>query len=116
MAAAGTLALACGCGSGAGSSPIGHSAGPTAVKEAGLPASGPLVLAARGTTLDADRATGAYRSETAWRTPPGTASPQTSGGGFSHLFARPAYQDGVAGIAATRGMPTWQPTPRAALA
>ena len=78
---------------------------PGSVKEAGLPASDPLVLAAGGTTLDADRATGAYRSETAWHTPPGTASPQTSGGGFSHLFPRPAYQDGVAGIGTARGVP-----------
>jgi subtilase family serine protease len=78
---------------------------PTPAREVGLPASDPLVLAAGGTTLDADRATGAYRSETAWHTPPGTASPQTSGGGFSHLFPRPAYQDGVAGIGAARGVP-----------
>ncbi|HUD37628.1 MAG TPA: S53 family peptidase [Streptosporangiaceae bacterium] len=78
---------------------------PTSVKEVGLPASDPLVLAAGGTTLDADPATGAYHSETAWHTPPGTANPQTSGGGFSHLFPRPAYQDGVAGIGAARGVP-----------
>jgi subtilase family serine protease len=78
---------------------------PTSVREVGLPASDPLVLAAGGTTLDANPATGTYRSETAWRTPPGVASPQTSGGGFSHLFPRPAYQDGVAGIGATRGVP-----------
>lgn len=89
---------------------------PASVKEVGLPASDPLVLAVDGTTLDADRATGVYRSETAWHTPPGTASPQTSGGGFSHLFPRPAYQDGVAGIAAARACPMWQPTPRAVLA
>jgi subtilase family serine protease len=78
---------------------------PTSVREVGLPASDPLVLAAGGTTLDADGATGAYRSETVWHTPPGMASPQTSGGGFSQLFPRPAYQDGVAGIGATRGVP-----------
>jgi subtilase family serine protease len=78
---------------------------PGSVKEVGLPASDPLVLAAGGTTLDADPATGAYRSETAWHTPPGTANPQTSGGGFSHLFPRPTYQDGVAGIGAARGVP-----------
>jgi subtilase family serine protease len=71
----------------------------------GLPASDPLVLAAGGTTLDKDPTTGAYRSETAWRTPPGAVCPQTSGGGFSHLYARPDYQDGVAGIGATRGVP-----------
>jgi subtilase family serine protease len=78
---------------------------PTSVREVGLLASDPLVLAAGGTTLDADRTTGAYRSETVWHTPPRTASPQTSGGGFSHLFPRPAYQHGVAGIRATRGVP-----------
>jgi len=78
---------------------------PTSVKEVGLPASDPLVLAVGGTALDADSATGAYRSETAWHTPPGVASPQTSSGGFSHLFPRPAYQDGIAGIGATRGVP-----------
>jgi subtilase family serine protease len=78
---------------------------PTSVSDVGLPASDPLVLAAGSTTLDADRATGAYRSETVWHTPPGTASPQTSGGGFSHLFPRPAYQDSVAGIGADRGVP-----------
>lgn len=78
---------------------------PTSVREVGLPSSDPLVLAVGGTTLDADPATGAYRSETVWHTPPGAASPQTSGGGFSHLFARPSYQDGVAGIGATRGIP-----------
>ena len=78
---------------------------PTSVKEVGLPASDPLVLAVGGTTLDADPATGVYRSETAWHTPSGTPIPQTSGGGFSHLFARPAYQDGIAGIGAARGVP-----------
>jgi subtilase family serine protease len=78
---------------------------PTSVKEVGLPASDPLMLAAGGSALDADGAIGAYRSETAWHTPPGAASPQTSGGGFSHLFARPAYQDDAAGIGATRGVP-----------
>jgi subtilase family serine protease len=78
---------------------------PTSVREVGLAASDPLVLAVGGTALDADPATGAYRSETAWHTSPGTASPQTSGGGFSHLFPRPAYQDGVAGIGAARGVP-----------
>jgi subtilase family serine protease len=30
---------------------------------------------------------------------------QASGGGFSHLFARPAYQAGVPGTGATRGVP-----------
>jgi subtilase family serine protease len=108
-------------------------------KEVGLPASDPLVLAAGGTSLDADRATGAYISETAWNTPsagpvtapggpspsgpavgtagpsgpaaapspaaPPGAIPEASGGGFSRLFPRPAYQDGVPGIGADRGVP-----------
>ena len=38
---------------------------------------------------------GGYLSETAW----------AGGGGFSHLYARPAYQDGVPGISAMRGGP-----------
>ena len=68
----------------------------TPVKEVNLPASDLLVLGAGGTSLTANPVTGAYISETAWN---------GSGGGFSHLFARPAYQDGVPGIGATRGVP-----------
>jgi subtilase family serine protease len=113
------------------------SGGAPVVKEVGLPASDPLVLAVGGTGLDVDSATGAYISETAWDTPSGgpvtapagslgpTVStpgpsgqaaapspagppggiPEASGGGFSHLFPRPAYQDGVPGIGAKRGVP-----------
>jgi subtilase family serine protease len=65
------------------------------------------VLAAGGTSLDASHATGTYTSETAWGLPfgsPGTQF-QASGGGFSRRVARPAYQTGVPGIAATRGVP-----------
>ena len=64
------------------------------VKEVSLPASDPLVLGVGGTTLTANPSTGAYISETAW---------PDSGGGFSHLYARPAYQDGVPGISKTQG-------------
>ncbi len=64
------------------------------VKEVSLPASDPLVLGVGGTTLTA-KPSGAYVSETAYNT----------GGGFSHLYARPAYQDGVPGISAMRGVP-----------
>jgi subtilase family serine protease len=77
------------------------------VKEANLPASDPLVLAAGGTSLTASHKTGAYSSETAWSLPfgePGSAF-QASGGGFSRVFARPRYQEGVRGIGATRGLP-----------
>jgi len=81
----------------------------TPVKEVSLPASDPLVLAAGGTSLTADRASGAYIGETAWNTLPAPPSPDdgssASGGGFSHLFARPSYQDGVPGAEATRGVP-----------
>jgi subtilase family serine protease len=78
----------------------------TPVKGIILPTSDPLVLAAGGTSLTANPVTGAYISETAWNTPPGPGGgPSASGGGFSHLFARPAYQDGVPGIGATRGVP-----------
>jgi subtilase family serine protease len=77
------------------------------VKEVSLPAADPLVLAAGGTSLTASHKTGAYISETAWGLPfgnPGTQF-QGSGGGFSSLFARPSYQNGVPGIGATRGVP-----------
>lgn len=66
------------------------------VKEVSLPSSDPLVLGVGGTTLTANRSTGAYIGESAW---------SDSGGGFSHLYARPAYQDGVPGISKTRGVP-----------
>jgi subtilase family serine protease len=77
----------------------------TPVREVSLPASDPLVLAAGGTSLAASHQTGAYRGETAWASgPPGTTD-QASGGGFSRLFARPSYQDGIPGIGAARGVP-----------
>ena len=77
----------------------------TPVKEVILPTSDPLVLAAGGTILTANPVTGAYISETAWNTPGQPPQPGASGGGFSRLFARPAYQDGVPGTGATRGVP-----------
>ena len=73
------------------------------LKEVSLPASDPWALAAGGTTLTANPVTGAYLSETAWNDQSG--SPDASGGGFSRLFARPSYQNGVPGIGATRGVP-----------
>ncbi|HEY6275493.1 MAG TPA: S53 family peptidase [Streptosporangiaceae bacterium] len=77
------------------------------VKEANIPASDPFVLAAGGTSLAASHTTGAYIGETAWGLPfgnPGTQF-QASGGGFSRVFPRPSYQDGVSGIGAARGVP-----------
>ena len=75
------------------------------VKGVDLPASDPLALAVGGTSLQASRATGAYLGETAWNTPASAGGPKAAGGGFSQVFARPAYQEGVAGTGATRGVP-----------
>jgi subtilase family serine protease len=79
----------------------------TPVKEVSLPASDPLVLAVGGTSLTANRASGAYISEKVWNTLPALPGGHSSAsaGGFSHLFSRPGYQDGVAGSEATRGVP-----------
>jgi subtilase family serine protease len=65
------------------------------------PASDPLVLAVGGTTLVANPTTGSYISEKAFNTP----DHGSSGGGFSSVFARPSYQDGVGDIGADRGVP-----------
>ncbi|HET9968673.1 MAG TPA: S53 family peptidase, partial [Streptosporangiaceae bacterium] len=83
----------------------GPGAGSTQVKGVDFPASDPFVLAAGGTSLQASRTTGAYIGETAWNVPPAAGGPAASGGGFSRLFSRPAYQDGIAGIGAARGLP-----------
>jgi kumamolisin len=80
--------------------------GGTPVKEVSLPASDPLVLAVGGTALTANPSTGAYLGETAWNGEASfSQSSGVSGGGFSHLYARPAYQDGVPGISTARGVP-----------
>ncbi|HWG65149.1 MAG TPA: S8 family serine peptidase [Streptosporangiaceae bacterium] len=86
---------------------VSDSYGGTPVKEVSLPASDPLVLAVGGTTLTANRLTGAYISETTWNGGTGSfsATGGASGGGFSHLYTRPAYQDGVPGISTRRGVP-----------
>ncbi len=80
---------------------------PVPARGVNLLASDPLVLAAGGTTLTASHATGAYVSEIGWGLPYGTPgeSFQASGGGYSRLFPRPAYQDGVPGAGATRSVP-----------
>jgi subtilase family serine protease len=77
------------------------------VKGVNLPAADPLVLGAGGTSLSASHKTGAYLGEIGWGLPygdPGTQF-QGSGGGFSQVFARPTYQNGVSGIGAGRGVP-----------
>lgn len=75
------------------------------VKGVDLPGSDPLALAVGGTTLRASGAAGAYVGETVWNILPQPGEPRATGGGFSRLFPRPAYQDGIAGIGATRGAP-----------
>jgi subtilase family serine protease len=94
-------------GDGGAISDLGTFGSSTPVKEVSLPACDPLVLAVGGTTLTANPVTGAYVSETALTTLPQLVDghSQGSGGGFSHLFARPSYQDGVSGIGAMRGVP-----------
>jgi subtilase family serine protease len=79
----------------------------TPVKGVTLISADPYVLGAGGTTLTANRATGAWIGETAWGLPYGDPGSlfQASSGGFSRFFGRPAYQDGVPGIGAARGVP-----------
>ena len=60
------------------------------------------MLSVGGTALTANLLTGAYIGETAM-TVPGIGG--ISGGGFSHLYARPFDQDGVPGTSTTRGAP-----------
>ena len=68
---------------------------------ASSPASDPLVTGVGGTNLTADLASGAYQSETAWGDGYGE-----SGGGFSTVYGRPAYQFGVSGTQrGARGVP-----------
>jgi subtilase family serine protease len=69
-------------------------------RQVSLPASDPLVLGAGGTALDASTVTGAYHGEMAWN-----ADTDASGGGYSSLFPRPAYQDGVPRTGRMRGVP-----------
>ena len=71
-----------------------------------LPASDPLVLGVGGTALNASFQTGAYQGEMAWN-----QDTDGSGGGYSRLFGRPSYQDGVPGRRASAASPTWPPTP-----
>jgi subtilase family serine protease len=88
---------------------LGGSVGPGAIppRTPSLPASDPLVLAVGGTSLTASHQNGGYMGETAWSLPLENRGVSTlaSGGGFSHVFPRPGYQNGVPGIGGTRGVP-----------
>jgi subtilase family serine protease len=69
------------------------------VKSAGIPASDPLVTGVGATSLTAAQPAGTYESETAWNDAYGS-----SGGGYSTLFKRPAFQTGFV-KSAYRGVP-----------
>ncbi|MGO9490499.1 MAG: S8 family serine peptidase [Solirubrobacteraceae bacterium] len=75
-----------------------------------LPASSPLALAVGGTRL-LTGSSGEYAGETAWFVPSRVEDGERltfsngSGGGFSTLFLRPSYQDGVSSIGRMRGVP-----------
>lgn len=75
----------------------------TLAKGVSVPASDPFATAVGGTTLDADVNTGQYNSETTWNEWDNGGG--ATGGGFSSVFKRPAYQDGIPGIGAFRGVP-----------
>jgi subtilase family serine protease len=69
-------------------------------RQVSMPASDPLVLAVGGTVLDIASPGGAYLGEMGWN-----GGDDASAGGYSSLFPRPSYQDGVARSGATRGVP-----------
>jgi kumamolisin len=66
------------------------------------PASDPFVTAVGGTALTADAETGEYSGETAWND--SMSLPIGTGGGYSTLYPRPAYQ-ATLGNKPGRGLP-----------
>jgi subtilase family serine protease len=87
--------------------------GSSAILAASTPASDPLVTGVGGTTLNADATTGAYLGETAWTenlfgcNPPSVdvADINCSGGGFSTIYSRPAFQSKTQSRKLGRGVP-----------
>ncbi len=71
------------------------------ILSASTPASDPLVTGVGGTQLNADAHTGKYISEVVWNEP---LLPAGGGGGYSTLYKRPEYQEGVV-KGAWRGVP-----------
>ena len=96
--------------------PVGQGGGLLPQPEVGWPASDPLVTAVGGTNLCTNAATGSLTADStdypavcqnnAGQREVGWSG---SGGGFSHVFARPAYQDtlpaGSTAIGSMRGVP-----------
>jgi subtilase family serine protease len=91
--------------SGAATTACPPETGSATVKGVDLPASDPLALAVGGTSLHANRKTGAYIGETAWNTSASAGEPSAGGSGYSRLFPRPAYQTGIDGTRTARGVP-----------
>ncbi len=72
------------------------------------PAADPLVTSVGGTYLNTDLK-GNYQSETAWTQvsfdPQTGGSNEAGGGGFSSVYPKPSYQQGIATIGKQRGLP-----------
>jgi subtilase family serine protease len=81
-------------------------AGTSYIKSASSPANDPLVTSVGGTNLKANTKTGAYGSETAWNDAFSGCGPDATygcgGGGYSNIYPRPAYQQGVANASSTK--------------
>jgi subtilase family serine protease len=71
-------------------------------KGVSIPASDPDVTGVGGTKLVANLDTGAYGNESVWNEPDYGIG---GGGGFSTLYPRPSFQNGVDGISSRRGVP-----------
>jgi subtilase family serine protease len=71
-------------------SALPNCAGDGFIEAASTPATDPRVTAVGGTQLNADPVSGAYHSEVAWNDETGS-----SGGGFSTVYPRPAFQFGL---------------------
>jgi subtilase family serine protease len=84
-------------------------AGTAYIKSASWPADDPLVTGVGATSLTANLTTGAYGSERAWADAYSNCFPANSygcsGGCFSTVYNRPAYQPGVSGQGNKRGVP-----------
>ena len=80
--------------------------GSSFIKSASSPANDPLVTAVGGTNLVANTTTGAYGSETAWNDVYSGCGPDATygcgGGGYSNIYGRPAFQQGVANTSSTK--------------
>jgi subtilase family serine protease len=83
------------------------------VKEANLPASDPLVLAAGGTTLTASHKTGTYISESAWGLPFGdpAATSRRQAAASAASSRGPGTKITYPASGPTGACPTWPPLP-----